>query len=86
MGGGIPAPSTGRRVLDLTGAIGAYCTKLLADLGADVIKVEPPGGDPMRRLPPLVGGEGESATSAVFASYHANKRSRDTGHHAPTTR
>ena len=72
--GGESCPLDGRRVLDLTGAIGAYCTKLLADLGADVIKVEPPGGDPMRRMPPLVGGAG-AATSAVFASYHANKRS-----------
>jgi crotonobetainyl-CoA:carnitine CoA-transferase CaiB-like acyl-CoA transferase len=60
-------------VLDLTGPIGAYCTKLLADLGADVIKIEPPGGDPMRQLPPFV-GDGEAAMSAVFASYHANKR------------
>jgi len=43
----------GRRVLDLAGESGAYCGKLFADLGADVVKVEPPGGDPSRSLAPL---------------------------------
>ena len=42
------------RVLDLTGEEGAYATKLLADLGADVIRVEPPAGDPLRRRGPFV--------------------------------
>src|SRR3712207_3558190 len=45
-------------VLDLaTGIAGAYCAKLLGDLGADVVKVEPPGsGDPLRRLGPFRDG------------------------------
>jgi len=45
-----PAPLAGLRIVDLTtGLAGPYCSKLLVDQGAEVIKVEPPGGDPMRR-------------------------------------
>ena len=52
-------PLVGRRVLDLALGPAAYCGKLLADLGADVVKVEPPAGDPYRReLPPA--GDGAS--------------------------
>ena len=49
----------GLRVIDLTSNLsGPYCAMLLADQGADVIKVESPGGgDDMRRTPPFVGGE-----------------------------
>jgi crotonobetainyl-CoA:carnitine CoA-transferase CaiB-like acyl-CoA transferase len=45
-------PLAGLRALDLTGALGHLCGRILADLGVDVIKVEPPGGDPSRRLAP----------------------------------
>lgn len=53
---GEPAPGalTQVRVLDLTDERGIYCAKLLADLGADVIRAEPPGGDPLRRVGPFV--------------------------------
>jgi len=54
------APLTGLRVLDLSRLLpGAFATLMLAELGAEVIKIEDPrGGDPMRQLPPLVGGRG----------------------------
>src|SRR6516165_7023233 len=63
----------GVRVLDLSGPIGAYCTRLLADLGADVVLVEPPDGDPLRRLPPF--RDDDPGASLLFAYYHASKRS-----------
>ena len=74
-------PLDGVRVLDLSNALGAYCTRLLADLGAEVVKVEPPSGDPMRYRPPLRDGRSGPEASLVFASYHANKRgvTLDTG-------
>ena len=46
------------RVLDLSGEWGFLCGKILGDLGADVIKIEPPGGDPERRRGPFLEGEG----------------------------
>ena len=54
----LQAPKEGRllppyRVLDLTGPEGVFCGKLLADYGADVVRIEPPGGDPSRAKAPL---------------------------------
>jgi CoA:oxalate CoA-transferase len=63
---------TALRVLEFGRDVaGPYCGKILADYGADVIKVEPPGGDPARRLDPVATG---SDASAAFAYLNTNKR------------
>jgi len=64
------------RVLELTnGPSGAFCAKLLADQGADIIKVEPPGwGDQARHEPPFIGGEPHPDRSTVFLAFNTNKR------------
>ena len=46
------------RILDLTDRRAAFCGRLLADYGADVVKVEPPAGDVSRTLGPYPGGRG----------------------------
>ena len=63
------------RVLDLAGPDGQYCGKLLADLGADVIKVEPPEGDPARRMAPFARDNADPESSLYFINYNTNKRS-----------
>jgi crotonobetainyl-CoA:carnitine CoA-transferase CaiB-like acyl-CoA transferase len=60
----------GVRVLDLSGGVTDTVTRLLADLGADVVKVEPPGGSPARDDRPTLAG-----ASIPFAVHNANKRS-----------
>lgn len=62
------------RVLDLTGPIGQSCGRLLADLGADVLKVEPPAGDPGRSLAPFAGDQPGPERSLFFLHFNANKR------------
>ncbi|WP_299559083.1 CoA transferase [uncultured Mycolicibacterium sp.] len=63
-------PLTGVRVLEVGGADTDPVGRFLADLGADVLKVEPPGGSPARGEHPLLGG-----ASIPFALHNANKRS-----------
>ena len=62
----------GLRILDLTSVIlGPYATQILGDLGAEVIKVEPPEGDSMRPVAPVAA----PGISAIFANNNRNKRS-----------
>ncbi len=64
------------RILDLTQALaGPFCTMLLADLGADVIKVEPPRGDMTRAMPPFPEDREGCDYGGYFASINRNKRS-----------
>ncbi len=64
------------RVIDCTQALaGPYCTMLLADLGADVVKIEPPGGDMARVLGPHPKDREGCDYGGYFASINRNKRS-----------
>ena len=74
----VSGPLAGLRVIDCSTVLaGPYCTMLLGDLGADVIKVEPPEGDASRGWgPPWVGDPAEGTrTAAYFLSVNRNKRS-----------
>lgn len=63
------------RVLDATGPLGFLAGKIFADLDADVVKVEPPGGDPSRKWPPVLPGKDGIAPQSLFwLSTNANKR------------
>jgi crotonobetainyl-CoA:carnitine CoA-transferase CaiB-like acyl-CoA transferase len=63
------------RVLDLTDAQGLLCGKILADLGADVIQVEPPAGNTGRRIGPFYHNQVDPDHSLFWWAYAANKRS-----------
>src|SRR5262245_2378161 len=76
------------RVVDFSSGIaGAYCCKLLADAGADVVKVEPPGGDPWRSWTAGDGPEGRDVDpvegAALFRFLHHGVRSVGGGPEAP---
>ena len=62
---------TGLQVIDLTRILaGPFCTQLLADMGADVIKIESPDGDPIRKQGAILDG-----ISWYFAQFNRNKKS-----------
>jgi crotonobetainyl-CoA:carnitine CoA-transferase CaiB-like acyl-CoA transferase len=63
------------RIIDLTDISGAYCTKILADLGADVIKVEPLSGDKLRRIGPFYKDVPHLERSLLHFYLNTNKRS-----------
>ncbi len=68
-------PLQGLRVVDLTRALaGPYCTMLLADMGADVIKIEPPEGEFSRYSDPFTEDDTEHYFGGYFASINRNKR------------
>lgn len=68
-------PLAGLRVVELASEIaGPYCTKLLVDLGADVCKVEPLSGDPLRRWGPFPSGRPDPERSGLFEYLNAGKR------------
>lgn len=63
------------RILEIGGELGGWCGKLLADMGASVIKIEPPCGDQTRSYPPFYQDEQHKNRSLYFWHYNTNKRS-----------
>ena len=62
------------RILDLTDEKGLLCAKLLGDLGADVIKIERPGGDPARNVGPFYHDEPDPEKSLFWFAFNTSKR------------
>jgi len=70
----LPGALAGMRVLDVAAPLGAFVSRILGDLGADVIKIEPPGGDPGRHLSPFL-TMGQERLSLPFVYANVSKRS-----------
>jgi benzylsuccinate CoA-transferase BbsE subunit len=66
---------SGRRVLELADEKGQYCGKLFADMGAEVVKIERPGGDPTRWVPPFWGDRAAADRSLAFLYMNTSKKS-----------
>jgi crotonobetainyl-CoA:carnitine CoA-transferase CaiB-like acyl-CoA transferase len=71
---GPAGPLAGLRVVEIGSVNGQYCGKLLADMGADVIKVEPPAGDEARRVGPFADDIPDPNRSLFYWYYNTNKR------------
>ena len=70
----IPGPLAGLRVLELADEKGQFCGKLLGDLGAGVVKIEPPGGEPCRHVGPFLDDVPHPERSLSFWHYNTSKR------------
>lgn len=69
-----PQALAGIRVIELAGPMSSYCGKLFAELGADVILIEPPGGSALRNVEPFIADEPGPDRSLSFAYFNTSKR------------
>jgi len=70
----LPGPLDRLRILELADEKGHFCGKLLGDLGADVVKIEPPGGEPNRHIGPFLDDVPHPERSLSFWHYNTSKR------------
>jgi benzylsuccinate CoA-transferase BbsE subunit len=70
----LPGPLAGLRILELADEKGQFCGKLMGDLGADVVKIEPPGGEACRRVGPFLDDLPHPERSLSFWYYNTSKR------------
>src|SRR5215831_20217711 len=70
----LPGPLAGLRILELADEKGQFCGKLMGDLGADVIKIEPPGGEATRCVGPFLDDIPHPERSLFFWYYNTSKR------------
>src|SRR5215467_1900598 len=70
----LSGPLGGLRILELADETGQFCGKLLADLGADLVKIEPPGGEPCRHVGPFLDDIPHPERSLSFWYYNTSKR------------
>ena len=71
----LPGPLAGLRILEVANETGQFCGKLLGDLGADVVKIEPLGGEPSRHVGPFLDDIPHPDRSLSFWYYNTSKRS-----------